>query len=83
MNYVGRISGRVIGFSSDEGWVDVLTGDGILRLTSVQLEDGEPVPPASLIKSVRIRLGIDPAELLERIRSLEERLEALGKNTPS
>ena len=83
VNYIGRISGRVIGFSSDEGWVDVLTGDGVLRLTSVQLEDGEPVPPASLIKSVRIRLGFDPAELLERLRSLEERLEALGKTTSS
>jgi methionyl-tRNA formyltransferase len=82
VNYVGRIPGRVIGLSATEGWADVLTGDGVLRLTSVQLEDGEPVPPASLIKSVRISLGLHPVELLERIRQLEAQLEERSKNTP-
>jgi len=79
VNYVGRIPGRVIGLSVKEGWVDVLTGDGILRLTQVQLEDEEPVVPASVIKSVRVSLGLHPVELLERIRELEARL----KDTPS
>ena len=83
VNYVGRIPGRVVGFSSAEGWVDVLTVDGILRLTSVQLEGEEPAAPASVIKSVRASLGLNPVDLLERIRELEARLEEMGKNTPS
>jgi methionyl-tRNA formyltransferase len=83
VKYVGRIPGRVVGFSSAEGWVDVLTGDGILRLASVQLEAGEPVLPANVIRSVRVSLGLHPAELLERIHQLEARLEALDKTTPT
>lgn len=77
VEYVGRIPGRVVGLSSAEGWVDVLTGDGILRLTQVQLEGEEPVCPASVIKSVRVSLGLHPVELLERIRELEARLKEL------
>jgi methionyl-tRNA formyltransferase len=77
VNYVGRIPGRVVGLSSAEGWVDVLTTDGILRLTSVQLEGGEPTAPASVIRSVRASLGLNPVELLERIQELEARLKVL------
>src|SRR5881392_1694862 len=33
--YEGRVPGRVIGRSSSEGWVDVLTGDSVLRLLEV------------------------------------------------
>lgn len=75
VNYIGRIPGRVVGFSTDQGWVDVLTGDGVLRLTCVQAEEGEPVPPASLIRSVRASLGLHPVELLQRLQELEARLK--------
>lgn len=79
VNYIGRIPGRVVGFSASEGWVDVLTGDGVLRLVSVQLEGEEPVSPGKLIKSVRVSLGLHPMELMERIRQLEARLEKLQR----
>ena len=48
--------------------------DGILRLSSVQLEEDKPASPASVIRSVRVSLGLHPAELLERIHQLEARL---------
>ena len=54
--YVGRIAGRPVAFGKD-GSVDVLTGDGILRLRCVQFQDGSPVPPAEIIRSIRATLG--------------------------
>lgn len=46
-NYVGRVPGRVTSFRNGEG-VTVLTGDGELRLITVQLE-GKPVQPAEQV----------------------------------
>jgi methionyl-tRNA formyltransferase len=56
--WVGRVPGRVVGRSSAEGWVDVLTGDGVLRLERVELE-GEPrTAAARVVRSVRATLGL-------------------------
>ncbi|HWJ85862.1 MAG TPA: formyltransferase family protein [Cellulomonas sp.] len=55
--YEGRIPGRPVGFPGD-GAVDVLTGDGVLRVRRVAGPDG-PVPAASVIRSVRVTLGDD------------------------
>lgn len=54
--YVGRVAGRPVAFGKD-GSVDVLTGDGILRLRCVQSQEGTPVPPAEIIRSIRATLG--------------------------
>jgi methionyl-tRNA formyltransferase len=75
--YQGRVPGRVVGRSGAEGWVDVLTGDGILRLKEVALTTGEPCPAASIIKSTRATLGLSTAALLKRIDALEARLASL------
>jgi methionyl-tRNA formyltransferase len=68
--YVGRIPGRVSAIDRGRGTVDVLTGDGVLRLHEVQLDDGNPQPAAAVIRSIRATLGVRIAELMERIAEL-------------
>ena len=41
-NYEGRIPGRVVRVDRVSGAVDVLTGDGVMRVHRVRLEDGVP-----------------------------------------
>lgn len=76
--YVGRIPGRVIGRSSKNGHVDVLTGDGVLRIHEVMTADSIAAPAAAFIESTRQTLGLRPADLLARIEALESRLNQLG-----
>jgi methionyl-tRNA formyltransferase len=75
--YVGRIPGRVIGRSASEGWVDVLTGDGVLRLLEVQSEGGSAVRPATVIASVKTTLGLRHVDLMQRITALEQHVAEL------
>jgi methionyl-tRNA formyltransferase len=78
--YVGRIPGRVVGRSKAGGTVDVLTGDGILRLHEVTVgDDGEMVPASAVITSTRQTLGLHHSDLLMRIEELERRLNAHTK----
>lgn len=71
--FVGRVPGRVVAVSKGEGTVDVLTGDGALRLFEAQIAGAAPAPAAGIIKSVKATLGLRTVDLLKRI----ERLEAL------
>jgi methionyl-tRNA formyltransferase len=70
--YVGRIPGRVISVSKTEGYVDVLTGDGVLRVLEVQSMEEEKTAAANVIKSVKSTLGLSISELLSRIQMLEK-----------
>lgn len=70
-NYVGRIPGRVIAVWHDEGHVDVLAGEGILRLSEVQLAGESRSKASNVVSSVRATLGLSICDLLERIRLLE------------
>jgi methionyl-tRNA formyltransferase len=72
--YAGRIPGRVVGRSSTGGWVDVLTGDGMLRIFEVTSTAGVISPAATHIRSTRSTLGLSRLELLRRVNALEERL---------
>jgi methionyl-tRNA formyltransferase len=69
--YVGRIAGAVTGIAKAEGYVDVLTGDGVLRLFEVEREGESRTEAASVVTSIRAKLGIDVADLLKRMRVLE------------
>lgn len=50
--FAGRIPGKII--QKKEGFVDVLTGDGVLRITSVgtQKNNYEPVKPNMILNSI-------------------------------
>jgi hypothetical protein len=60
-----------------EGWVDVLTGEGILRLFAVMPDPTVTVPAAKVIRSTRATLGLSRQDLLRRIAALETRLASL------
>jgi methionyl-tRNA formyltransferase len=79
--YAGRVPGRVVGRSPTEGWVDVLTGDGVLRILSIATSTyGHPSAPASIIRSTRLTLGLSRIDLLGRITALEERIALLERS---
>jgi methionyl-tRNA formyltransferase len=69
--YVGRIPGRVIGRSRRDGHVDVLTGDGVLRIHEMATDDSGPA--AAFIASTKQTLGLRVADLLSRLAHLESR----------
>ena len=84
--YVGRVPGRVVAVSRASGYVDVLTGDGVLRLLSEQMEGADQCAPASLIRSVKITLGLSTSDLLVRMQALEHevaRLTTLVERAPA
>jgi methionyl-tRNA formyltransferase len=74
-NYVGRIPGRVVGRSRRDGHVDVLTGDGVLRIHEVAAGSSPAVPASAFIGSTKQTLGLRAADLLARIESLESQLD--------
>lgn len=69
-DYEGRVPGRVVAVDRAGGTVDVLTGDGVLRVRTVRLVDGEPVAAASVIKSVKSTLGLRTVDLVAELRRL-------------
>jgi methionyl-tRNA formyltransferase len=71
--YAGRIPGRVVQIHPGVG-VDVLTGDGVLRIIEVSTDGASRLNAASLIRSVRVRLGLDIADLATRLARLEEQV---------
>lgn len=72
--YVGRIPGRVVGRSRRDGHVDVLTGDGVLRIHEVATDNSVARPASDFIGSTKQTLGLRTADLLARIELLESRL---------
>ena len=79
--FVGRVPGRVVARSLRNGHVDVLTGDGVLRLSTVGY--GAAVGPAcAVIGSTRETLGLRTADLLARIQALETQLRSLAGTGP-
>ncbi len=77
-HYVGRVPGRVVARSKDEGYVDVLSGDGVLRIFEVSTDGGPVTPAAALLTSTKQTLGLRPADLISRIEELESRLRLGG-----
>lgn len=77
--YVGRVPGRVVGRSRRDGHIDVLTGDGVLRIHEVAASDSGAGPASAFIGSTRQTLGLRTADLLSRIELLESRLNLVGR----
>jgi methionyl-tRNA formyltransferase len=75
--YAGRVPGRVVGRSSSDGHVDVLTGDGVLRIHEVMTGDHVVCPASAVIRSTKHTLGLRAGELLEHIEALSRRLDEL------
>jgi methionyl-tRNA formyltransferase len=75
--YDGRIPGRVVRVSKTRGWVEVLTGDGVLRVHEVQRADGHRCPAAKVLNSVKHTLGLHWIDLLNRLRALESAIAEL------
>jgi methionyl-tRNA formyltransferase len=75
--YVGRVPGRVVNVSAANGYVDVLTSDGVLRLLEVELDHESPVPASAVIRSVKATLGLRASDLLSRIETLEREIALL------
>jgi methionyl-tRNA formyltransferase len=75
--YAGAIPGRVVGRSAEEGWIEVLTGRGILRVHEVSRPEEPACRAADLVRSCRVGLGLKSMDLLRRIGELEARLARL------
>ncbi len=76
--YVGRIPGRVVGRSTREGYVEVLTGDGVFRIHEIRHIDGTVGPAAECITSTKQTLGLRTADLLARLEALEDVINSIG-----
>ena len=72
--YVGRITGKVVGRNQD-GSVEVLTSNGIIKINEISV-DGNKVKPSSFINSVREKLGYNPRLAIQNI---ETKIEDIKK----
>lgn len=75
--FEGRIPGRVVQVSRTEGWVDVLTGDGVFRLEALQADGEDAVPAYDHVRSVRETLGLQLRDLAAYVAELEAELRGL------
>ncbi|MCC6236382.1 MAG: methionyl-tRNA formyltransferase [Dehalococcoidia bacterium] len=80
--HVGRIPGRVVRFESGGG-VEVLTGDGMLRILEVSTDGSTTQKAGDVIRSVRERLGLNGPELERLVGDLRARLSALEDRSGS
>jgi methionyl-tRNA formyltransferase len=78
--FVGRVPGRLVGSSATQGWADILTGDGVMRVRRIRY-DGETVPAATVLRGSRQTLGLRSSDLVDRIAELED--DVRGRSTPS
>jgi methionyl-tRNA formyltransferase len=78
--YEGRVPGRVVRVDRAAGAVEVLTGDGVLRLHEVALDGAGPQRAADVITSVRQTLGLTTTQL---VAALEPRETDRGQATLS
>lgn len=71
-NYVGRIPGRIVARNIKNGTVDVLTGDGVIRIESIRISPKKVRPATDRFGSVRESLSVSIPDLIDRIHKLEQ-----------
>ena len=71
--FEGVVPGRVVRVDRGTGEIDVLTGEGVLRIEQISGRRGDHVAPAKLVRSLRATLGLRTKSLLSRIRHSEAR----------
>jgi methionyl-tRNA formyltransferase len=76
--FEGRVPGRVVDVDRKAGTADVLTGDGVLRLRRVRIDDGEQVAAAAAVSSVRMTLGLRTGDLVRELRRVQSLLAEDG-----
>ena len=76
--YSGRVPGRVVALSRQDGWVDVLTGDSAVRLHEVERAGGQRTRAVDVLGSVRATLGMSPAQMARRVEELEAEVARLS-----
>lgn len=72
--FVGRIPGKVVDRTNN--YVEVLTGDGILRLEEITV-DNKKIIPSKFINSIRETLGYNQ---IKAFQDFDERISNLEKN---
>ncbi len=77
-NYVGRVPGRVASVDRSRGEVDILTGDGILRLKQVQITGVGVQDASAVIASTRMTLGGFCADRYAHVSSAPGSMGALN-----
>jgi methionyl-tRNA formyltransferase len=80
-NYEGRIPGRVVDRNPSAGTIDVLCGEGVLRIHRVRTCDGCDKSASSVAKSVRDSLGMNYSQEISSLRDRVDRLESLLSST--
>ena len=65
--YEGRIPGRVVRIDRAAGTVDVLSGDGVVRLERLRRNGDEPAAASTIVTSVRMTLGLRTADLVRAL----------------
>jgi methionyl-tRNA formyltransferase len=74
--YEGCVPGRVVDRDTKSGSVDVLCGQGVLRIEHVRNGDGIAQPAAAVMRSVRESLGLNYSREIISLRERLSRLEA-------
>jgi len=72
-HYEGRIPGRIVNIST--GSVDVLSGDGVVRIDEVESDSNGVCAPTEIFKSVRTQLGIRASTEIARLYAIIADLE--------
>jgi methionyl-tRNA formyltransferase len=78
VRYEGVVPGRVVRVDRSAGAVDVLTGDGALRLHEVALDGAQPQRAADVITSVRQTLGLNTGRLAAALVATQTRSSRRG-----
>jgi methionyl-tRNA formyltransferase len=79
--FVGRVPGRVVGYSRERGWADVLTGDGTLRVHRIRYDGSGDVPASTVLRSTSQTLGLRSGDLADLFSLLRGHGEGVGQTS--